>query len=308
MKRPLLAEAPLAATLAALVFVAAGFTLQGQATSRPNALPAVVAAVRAAEQGAPLPAPLTPAVGDLRGDFYFFPAGCIAEPGQTSSEKLCRLGDETATKTLVVIGDSHADMWTPPILRMAVRDGWAVIPFVKLGCIPDFWARGSSACRTWYRWAIEQAAALHPDAALIIGSWSGSHTPRAALAGVAAATTTMKRAAGTVSVVGDAPMPARNPAKCLASPGATMATCTTTATRSQLRIDDAVAASAKKRGVGYISTRGWFCARSSSGSAYLCPVVIGHAIVWVDSGHIGQTYGLELADPFRDAFRRELTG
>jgi hypothetical protein len=281
--------------------------MHAPASGRPTALPAVVAAVRAAERGDPLPAPLIPAVGDLRGDFYFFPAGCIAEPGQTASEKLCRLGDETATRTVVVIGDSHADMWTPPILRMAARDGWAVVPLVKLGCIPDLWARGSSPCRTWYRWAIEQAAALHPDAALIIGSWSGSHTPRAAVAGVAAATTTMKRAAGTVTVVGDAPMPARNPAGCLLSPDGTMATCATTATRSQLRIDDTVAVQAQKQQASYISTRGWFCARSVGRSAYLCPLVVDHTVVWVDRGHIDQTYGLELADPFRDAFRRALS-
>src|SRR5262249_18311163 len=128
----------------------------------------------------------------------------------------------------------------------------------------------------------------------------------AAMAGVAAASATMKRAAGKVIVVGDAPMPAQNPADCLVSPGATMATCTTTATRSQLRIDDAIAANARKQHVGYISTRGWFCARSSTGSAYLCPLVVDHTIVWVDRGHIDQTYGLELADPFRDALERAL--
>jgi peptidoglycan/LPS O-acetylase OafA/YrhL len=276
------------------------------ARARPKALPAVVAAVRAAERGAPLPAPLTPAVGDLRGDFYLFPDGCIADPGETSSKRLCRLGDKAGSKTIAVIGDSHADMWMPTILRMAMRDGWAVVPFVKLGCIPDSWLRGHGACATWYLWAVQHAAALHPQVALVVGSWSGSRTPRAAIAGVAAASATMKRAAASVVVVGDAPMPGRSPVDCLLSPHATMKTCTPAATGSQLRIDDAVAARARKLRVGFVSTRGWFCARPGNGGSYLCPLVINHTVAWVDRGHIGQTYGLELAGPFRTAFRREL--
>ena len=71
-----------------------------------------------------------------------------------------------------------------------------------------------------------------------------------------------------------------------------MKTCTTVATRSQLHIDDAVAANARHQRLGFISTRGWFCARSSRGGSYLCPLVINRTIPWVDSGHIGQTYGL----------------
>jgi hypothetical protein len=39
-------------------------------------LPPVVAAVRAAEDGAPIPSPLTPPVGNLRNDIYRFPNGC----------------------------------------------------------------------------------------------------------------------------------------------------------------------------------------------------------------------------------------
>jgi len=77
-------------------------------------LPAVAAAVAAAKHNAALPWPLTPPVGSLRGDFYVFPKGCVARQGQTSSN-VCRLGDTDAAKTLVVIGDSHAQMWMPTI-------------------------------------------------------------------------------------------------------------------------------------------------------------------------------------------------
>ena len=84
-------------------------------------LPAVVDAVNAAKRGAALPWPLTPAVTDLRNDLFAFPSGCSARQGETTS-KICRLGAPDATKTLVVFGDSHAEMWMPPVLRMAKRD------------------------------------------------------------------------------------------------------------------------------------------------------------------------------------------
>jgi hypothetical protein len=63
---------------------------------------------------------------------------------------------------LVVIGDSHAQMWMPPVLRTASRDGWAVVPFVKPRCIPRSWS-SKGECGKWYRWATGRASALHPD-------------------------------------------------------------------------------------------------------------------------------------------------
>jgi len=62
-------------------------------------LPPVVAAVRAAEDGAPIPSPLTPPVGNLRNDIYRFPNGCTPRTGQTRS-RVCRLGDQSSSKVL----------------------------------------------------------------------------------------------------------------------------------------------------------------------------------------------------------------
>jgi hypothetical protein len=188
-----------------------------------------------------------------------------------------------------------------------VRDGWTVIPFVKLGCIPDFWTPANGKCGAWYSWAVRQASALHPDVTLIIGSWAGTKNPGKAIVGVAALSKAMKRSSARVMVLGDAPHQNLNPTDCLLSRGATMKTCTTTATHVDLRADIAIAASARKHGIGFIDTRGWFCAHPGSGAtSYLCPLVINRTITCTDRGHIGQTYALELAQPFRVGFRREL--
>jgi peptidoglycan/LPS O-acetylase OafA/YrhL len=274
-----------------------------RATSKP--LPAVVAAVRAAERGAPLPSPLTPAVGSLRSDFYFFPDGCTPSRYGTSS-KVCRLGSARARKTIVVIGDSHAEMWMPTILAMAQRDGWVVIPLVKVRCIPRTWP-GTDDCGGWFRWARRQAQALRPDVTLIIGSRAGAFDPPAAVKPLGALSRAMKPYSATVIVMGDEPNQTRDPVDCLLASGSTMKTCTAAATPVQLQTEAAIAAAARRNGVGYISTLPWFCAHPrGSTTDYLCPLVVNRTITSIDRGHASKTYALELAQPFRAAFRREL--
>ena len=267
-------------------------------------LPAVVDAVNAAKRGAALPWPLTPAVTDLRNDLFAFPSGCSARQGETTS-KICRLGATDATKTLVVFGDSHAEMWMPPVLRMAKRDAWSVVPFVKVGCVSSSWTHKSWPCGIWYRWAINRAAALHPQATLVVGSWAGSRTPVAAVKGVTGLIRDARSFSASTIVVGDSPHQHRNPVDCLLAAGANMRTCSSKATLVELQTDASVAAAAAKAHVGFMNVTGWFCAHASS-VAVLCPMVVNRTIGWIDQGHISSTYGLELSTPFRNAFRREL--
>ena len=270
-------------------------------------LPAVVAAVRAAEAGAPLPSPLVPAVNTLRNDFYFFPAGCTPGRGETES-KICRLGATNGPKTIVVIGDSHAEMWMPAILQMGQQDGWAVIPLVKAACIPRTWPAGGE-CGTWYRWATKTAQALRPAVTMIIGSRSGTHDPRASIKPTLAAAKAMKRFSVSVIVVGDVPNQTRDPVDCLLAPGATMKTCTSEGTRAQARTEAVISARATAAGVGYIDARPWFCAHPRrSTTRLLCPMVVNHTITAIDRGHASKTYVLELKQSFRAAFRRALFG
>jgi peptidoglycan/LPS O-acetylase OafA/YrhL len=268
-------------------------------------LAAVVAAVRAAERAAPIPSPLTPPIGSLRDDFYSFPDGCSAT-GRSIPMKICRLGDTGSPKAIVVLGDSHAQMWMPAVLQMAQRDHWLVVPFVKLSCIPRTWTK-PGACRSWYVWAKQRAAELHPDVTLIIGSWAGTKAPRLAIRPVALLSTAMQRASATVIVVGDPASQRADPVDCLLASGATMKTCTTRQQRSQARADAAIAANARRAGVGFIDARGWLCARARTwGRGYLCPLVINRTIAFIDRGHISKTYALELEQPFRMSFRHEL--
>src|SRR5919204_2040034 len=280
--------------------------LVNDAPRRAKPLAAVVSAVRAAERGVPLPSPLTPPVDSLRGDFYSFPDGCNATGRMIT--RICRLGDTSSPKSIALFGDSHAQMWMPAILQMAFRDHWLVLPFVKLSCVPRTWVRPGE-CRDWYRWARHRAAELHPDVTLIIGSWAGTREPRLAIRPVAQLSAAMQRSSASVIVVGDPISQRRDPVDCLLASGATMKTCTSRQQPSQARADRTIASNAHRTGVGFVDARGWLCARARTwGQGYLCPLVINRTITFLDDGHISKTYALELAPPFRTAFRHALFG
>ena len=108
-------------------------------------------------------------------------------------------------------------------------------------------------------------------------------------------------------VVGDVPGQRRDPTDCLLAPRATMATCTSEATRVQLSTNRTIAVNARKDGIGFVDSLGWFCAHPrGSSTRYLCPLIVNKTVTCVDRGHISRTYGLELAPEFRLAFRRAL--
>jgi hypothetical protein len=273
-----------------------------------GALPAVVAAVQAAERGQPIPAGLTPPVGDLLSDenLYLFPSGCTPANDSQITSAICTMGVPSATRSIVVIGDSHAQMWMPTILDLAERDGWAVRPIVKSACTPYDWTgeAGSSQCHAWYRWAVRQAQALRPDVALITGSYgeasSSDGSDDSVKNALLALTASLKHSAKRVVLLGDDPGIQRQPVDCLLARGATMRSCTAAWPPDRFAVNADLASLAKAAGFGFVATAGWFCFNGR------CPTVVGHTIAYRDTNHITKTYALELAAPFRSAFRRAI--
>jgi peptidoglycan/LPS O-acetylase OafA/YrhL len=271
-----------------------------------GALPAVVAAVEAARRDAPLPPALTPPIGQLRNfpHPYRPPDGCVLR--DTSSQttgKICRIGTASSSKLIVVLGDSHANMWLPPLLRMAWRDGWAVVPLVRLGCTPATWVTNERRCRDWYRWAMGEALRLHAQVTLLGGSIDEHPSPytREAMESLLATAHTLERA-GRVVVIGDPEGLSSDPVDCLLAPHATMASCTTTWPASSLAPYDEIARRTKQLGVGFLPTRQFVCFEHE------CPAVIGDTIAWMDNSHLTVAYSTQIAEPFRQAFRDVLAG
>jgi hypothetical protein len=269
----------------------------GQKKQSSHVLPVVIRTVKAAKRGAGIPAGLHPSVSQLAADHYVYPSGCVPPPGYTKA-KVCRLGDLSSKRSIVVIGDSHVQIWTPPLLKMARRDGWIVRPLVKEGCNPARWfhtAFGLPECRPWFKWAVQKAEALHPTVALIGGGVRplGSDGGKTAAQAISKATRMMKPFSKHVVVVGDVPVQKQVPPDCLLSQGATLKKCSTPPTWGQLY--RYIATQAKFDGASFLNTRLWLCYQG------LCPMVIGHTIAYTDLAHVSMTYARQIARPFRKA-------
>lgn len=279
--------------------------------ARSQSLPAVVAAVKAARRGAKIPSGLTPPINQLLNPKieYYFPYGCVPVHDNQTTSDICRLGDPAGVKSIVVFGDSHAQMWMPTILTMAKQDGWVVIPLVKSGCNPSAWlGKGYSGtpqatlrqCHAWYSWASRKAKSLRPDVTLMAGCCGGADgttaddTKRA----FSSLTNNMKRVSKSVVLIEDDDGLDQQPVDCLLARNATMKTCTTTRNDARFALNDDLAVLSTTKGFGFLNTRGWFC------FDYQCPMVVGRTIVYRDKNHITVPYALQLAAPFRAAFRR----
>jgi hypothetical protein len=106
------------------------------------------------------------------------PGPCIAftpaiKALPTTAGTTCAFGDKTATKTLLLFGDSQASMWLPAFNIAGQLLKWKVVFLAKDGCAP--WVspvtkdQGSLACSDWERGEIAVANKLKPQAVVPIG-------------------------------------------------------------------------------------------------------------------------------------------
>ena len=272
--------------------------------SADGALPAVVAAVEAARRGAPIPRRLTPPIGELLDERlpYSLPPGCVpVVKSSDTSSRICPLGRTGSSRSIVVIGDSHAQMWLPAVVRLARRDGWVILPVLRPGCTPAKWL-ADSLCNRWYRWAIGQVRRLRPEVTIVGGAVGGTRggEARSAERGMLAMGRAVKPASGTAVLVGDPEGLVRSPVDCLLSRGASMARCTARWGPAMLRPYDRIAERSRRMGLGFLATRGWFCFELT------CPPVIGRTIAYKDPHHITAAYAGRLTAVFRAALRREI--
>ncbi len=288
--------------------------VSGSAASAANlagqSLPAVIAAVNSPPNRRIDPATLSPPIGQLQNTDYL-PSqsqNCKAHLGQTSSP-ICRLGASSSSRTIVVIGDSHAEMWMPAIISLGQRDGFAVVPLLKQGCLASEWTTTEHSgaghslaslaeCHAWFQWAMSQARSLHPDVALIAAYYSYVGTLGAQWVenGLRAAADGVKHSAKHVVVIGDPPTRANNPVDCLLAANATLAGCSRQLTQDETAITGGVSQMATSDSIGFIDTTGWFCYQAQ------CPLVIGSIVAYRDDNHLTPTYSSALSGAFRAAF------
>lgn len=82
----------------------------------------------------------TPANLDAQ-EFSTQQSACRADQNETAQESLarakssnCIFGDKNGTKTIALIGDSHADMWLWGLDTAGKKNGWKILSFARTNC------------------------------------------------------------------------------------------------------------------------------------------------------------------------------
>ncbi|HEV3212814.1 MAG TPA: SGNH hydrolase domain-containing protein [Acidimicrobiales bacterium] len=144
----------------------------------------VAASVRVAT--APNPAATVPPLTSLNGsDASISPVrrACYSQGGSTTvpanAATLCAYGATTATRTILLAGDSQAGMWLPAMDAVGRALGWRVVILAKEGCSP--WASvtppsamiapglTAGACATFNEHVASWAARARPAVVLLDG-------------------------------------------------------------------------------------------------------------------------------------------
>ncbi len=268
-----------------------------------QAIPAVVAAVRAAQEGSPIPSGLIPPLGRLLDDRYPEIPNCWDLRNDPHGLQKCTLFPGGATGTIVLIGDSHAREWLPAIAWMAKRNGWNLVPLWHKGCWPAAYD-GGGECHTFVGWAARQVRTLRPDVVLIGGElrFVSSESIRRSATGISELVAAVRPFAQHVVVIGDPPARGVQPVDCLLARGATLATCNWTLTPAQVFVYRGEERAAMGGGASFLDTIGWFCYHKQ------CPVIVGHTVTFRENTHITASYATELRALFRNAFTQTVSG
>jgi hypothetical protein len=238
---------------------------------------AVRMSVSAAVRRRRIPDALAPSLGDLRHDVFDVSA-CSAHDGSRSP--ICHWGDRSARRLMVVVGDSHAQMWMPAAIAFARHYHWNLVPLVKIGCVPVNFTRGT--CGDWYRWTLTELRRLHPRLIVLSEFWASWGS--AGAAAVQREFADMRGLARHVALLEDPPSRTQTALDCLLRKGATLGSCVFPVSDRQRSTYRSVRGAAAAIGVSYVPTLQWICFRGQ------CPTVVGNVITYRDDHHITLTY------------------
>jgi hypothetical protein len=216
----------------------------------------------------------------------------------------CIFGDVNSTKTIVLTGDSRAQMWFNAIDAIATASKYRLVFLAKSGCpvplatyeINDLhgplinapW----KACSNWHKFIATAIRSLAPRLVIVsstaemdLADPARGASPREETADMLAFLHTLPPSAKVV-VMGGFPEPGAtlSPTLCLSRNPDAVGKCAYEPSRYVRQIDSAIRQAVREAGVGYVNEEPWLCGN-------ICPAVIANIIPYtIDGYHIDGTY------------------
>ncbi|MFB0833879.1 acyltransferase family protein [Arthrobacter halodurans] len=243
--------------------------------------------------------------GDCTGDY------ALTDPRM----EFCQMGGDpaTATKTVVVLGDSHGQHWTPALAVAAERNGWAWVLVNRPAC--RFGAESAereAECNDFNEAATRYVLDAKPDAVLTVASLTAHHggpdgtapaDHERVVPGYLAGIRPFLDAGLQVVGMRDTPRFDRNIVECVDLRGPEDAECTrpvdeVMAPVSPLReLQTRIERGELPRNLGFFDMTDQLCPDGT------CRPVIGNVLAYMDESHLTKTYVETTAPVFEQRFR-----
>jgi len=272
----------------------------------------VTSQIMTAEKTANPPPSVRPPISTLAdgGDFGMQNAGSCAAPGTSTASvnvKNCTFGDKSAKETVVLTGDSRAQMWLDAFETVATGAHFKLVFLAKEGCPSplatyrinndgSFSNSPWTACSKWHSFVIKTIGALKPQVVVVSSEESLALADPVTYALPAAAEQDMLAFLKTIPaqskavVLGDFPEPGAtdSPTLCLSKGPKSLLSCAFSPSQDVDLGNGAAQSAATADNAGFINQTPWLCAST-------CPAVIDGIIPYtIDGYHIDNTYTLHL--------------
>jgi hypothetical protein len=261
-----------------------------------------------------LPSNLTPPLASAPHDLQLPKQlnGCFLAPTQQTTSNSCIYPDKSGAPGMVLLGDSHAAMWSMALDDLAIKLGYNFLLLSKASCPPPeetFWLASHKTpnlwCNSWRLKAIQRINAFKPKIVIVTGNdfqpiaSNGQDMPQSTYS--AGLLTTLQAIAAPgrrVIVLGDISYLTQAGDLCLAAHENSVQTCTTaTVTAAPASHLLAQEQAASKAGDLYINAIPWLCTPAK------CPAVIGNYEVYEDQFHITTVYAVRLEPVLQAALK-----
>jgi peptidoglycan/LPS O-acetylase OafA/YrhL len=270
-------------------------------SAEPSAAPPPTASPAATPSGpVPLPPNVRPSLAKAPSDSDTLEADiCLLGQPQVVPVD-CVYGDKKGSKTVAVVGDSHAAHWFPALEPLAKAHGWRLVPFIKQSCrfldmpLYSYWyGRMYRECDTWRETVVQRVKDLKPDLVIIafIGDKESSTAsdPDPVHQGEAAARL-IGRLPGPKAIFVDTPGSKYNVPYCLSRHREDVRECETRRAKAFGKDPGVVERTAAELlGATLIDVTPLMCPGDP------CPVVLNRVIVYRDSHHMTATFAASLA-------------
>ena len=251
-------------------------------------------------QLSPQPASVTPAVDQMTLDSKGAYKCWI---NYHSPLKTCSYGSTGAgAVSVALIGDSHAAMLLPGLVKLLLKNNWRLDTYFGWGCQ---WDAGAVTPCDKVLGQVQQRLEKGPRYDIVITTAArqkGSQDKAQVSEQMARAWQPVADRGTKIVVVGDNPLPSKGALECIQRVGFTAHdNCSTPRSEALSVTDPLVRAAAQVRGSYFVDLTSFFC------DATQCPAVIGNVITYSDTdGHMTGTFSETLGPYLFSAVKKAI--